>query len=117
MNQACRRNEPVEAGRLRHRVTIETPTRTVNATSGEKIPAFNATATVWAEVKPLTAKEQIRAGQTDVNATHVVSMRYRTDVTEQCRLNFGGRILNITGVVNVEERSAELQILATEVRS
>lgn len=110
----------MEAGRLRWRVTIQHPTRTVSNTSGEKAVAFgtnDADVTVWAEIKPVTAREQIQATQTQGIATHVITMRYRDDVTDQCRIKFGDRIFNITGVINPEELGVSLQILATEVKS
>lgn len=110
----------MEAGRLKHRVTIQRPTRTVSPTSGEKRVAWPEGAagdTVYAEVRPRSARERLEAAQIDASGTYVVSMRYSIytqNLSTDDRLLFNGKVLNITGIINVGERNVEIQALATE---
>jgi SPP1 family predicted phage head-tail adaptor len=104
----------IEAGQLRHRVTIERPTRTEHPATGERLLAWQDVATVWAGVRPLTAREAAANAQTQANVTHEVTMRYTSALTADCRLRFGGRVLDITGIRNVDERNRELRVSAVE---
>ena len=49
------------AGALNSRVAIQSPTMTQDA-AGQPIPAWNAVATVWANIRHLNGVESIKAG-------------------------------------------------------
>lgn len=104
----------MRAGRLRHRVTIETPGGSASA-FGEVAQSWSTVATVWAAVEPTSSRERVENEQTKAFTTHRIHMRYRSDVTTAERVVFNSRTLNITSVVNPDERDATLELLCTEV--
>lgn len=105
----------MNAGDLRHRVTIQSPTRSVDARTGQRSPGSWAdVATVWAAVWPRATREGEIAGRQEQTITHEVRMRYTPALNAECRLKFGTRILSIVGVDNVDERNRELRITAKE---
>ena len=71
--------------------------------------------TVWARIEPITGREYWNAEQVKSELTHMVVIRYMTNVTSRCRLLFNNRILNILGVVNVEEQDVFLQLRCKEL--
>lgn len=85
------------AGDLRHRITIETPTRQVDET-GETIVTWSASAEYWAEVKPLGSREVVVADQVQGQASYLVRMRWNPPViTSDCRIVWNGKTLNLSG--------------------
>jgi len=105
----------MEAGKLIHRVTIQTPTRDESAVSGRVKETFSDTATVWAQVKPRSASRREIGAQEIGMATHDISMRYTPDLVEGCRLKFGTRIFRLIGPpINVDERNIELRMAVIE---
>lgn len=105
----------MDAGRLRHYIQVKRPTTTRNAL-GEPVQTFASVGGFQAEIKPTSARERLMNNSITTEVTHVITMRYAPDVSEDCRIAFGDRTFEIVGIVNVEERNVELQILAAEQR-
>lgn len=105
----------IDAGQLRHLITLQTPTRTPSALTNEMQLAWTDTRTVWASVKPASAKDLPNYQTNQALITHEVICRYSDDITSDCRFNYNGRILNIVGVpMNQEERNVTLKIMCSE---
>jgi SPP1 family predicted phage head-tail adaptor len=98
------------AGRLRERITIQSAT-TTQAASGQPIRTWSAIATsVPAEVLAVNGGETVRGRQVSANAKYVVTVRYRSDVTEQMRLVWNGQALNIVWLGDPYGDRRELRI-------
>ena len=82
----------MKAGSLNRRVEILKPPAGVLRTAYGDIPQteYTAEATVWAEVRDLTANELLRAQQVQSDATSLVRIRFRKDITFQHRLRVIG---------------------------
>ena len=104
----------MRAGRLRQRVTIETPAGSAS-TFGEVAQSWSTVATVWAAVEPTSSRERVENEQVKTFTTHRVLIRHRADVTATERVTFGSRTLNILSVINPNEQNATLELLCTEV--
>lgn len=105
----------MQAGKLRHRITIESPADTQGATFGEAKLTWSTFASVWAAVEPIGGKELLRADHVAGGLTHRVSLRYIAGVTAKMRINFNGRHLNIAAPpINKDERNIELELLCME---
>lgn len=105
---------PLRAGQLRHLLTIQTPTDSIDGTGAVKSTWATLT-TAWGAVWPVSAKEYIAAGQLFTNLTHRVRIRYTgSSLTTKCRIKFGTRYLDIKGIVNTEERNEMLDLMCTE---
>lgn len=107
----------VDPGRLRHQVQIRKPgTRTPDGGGGftrKYRPVVDGI--VWAEVRPIQGNERIRAMQTAANATHQVTMRYRSDLTADHQLIHEGRTLKIVSPpVDLDEQHQWLELLCRE---
>lgn len=99
-------------------VTIETPV-TVN-TDGVPTETWGTTATdVPAQVIARESMTVKQAAGVQPTTSHLVRMRIRSDVTSQCRLKLGTRILNIMGPPRrvPEARSVELVMECLEVEA
>ncbi|HUW31463.1 MAG TPA: phage head closure protein [Planctomycetota bacterium] len=106
---------PLQAGKLNHRVAIQSSTSTQGAT-GEPTKAWATDATVWASVEPIAGREYFAAQQVAADVTHRVRMRYRSDVTitPLKRLLIGARIIEIVSALNIADGKAEWEILCRE---
>lgn len=104
----------MRAGRLRNQVTIQTPTETRSATSGQVTKTWATLDTVWAGIEPLSGRELIAAGAEQSEHDIRIVCRYLAGLTTQCRVVFGSRIFQILGVVNRNERGAEMELRCTE---
>jgi len=105
----------MQAGKLRHRVTIQTPTETQNAV-GEVTRSWAAftDGVVWAAVEPMNGREILMAQQMTSTATTKVTIRYLAGVTSKMRVLFGTRTFEIEYVLNPLERNAEQVLLCRE---
>lgn len=95
----------MNAGDLRERVTVLAHRETKNA-MGEVVPVYDQTfAEVWASVQGVTAREFLLAGQQQTEISHRVRMRYLTGLTQQMRLSWRGRTLEIISILERNNRS------------
>ena len=114
----------MKAGQLRHRVTIESPTRARDA-NGQNIPTWTEVDTVAARIKDLSAR-QIALNQASTNtatATYEITIRFLKSLQQLHRIRFDdnktgtvvARYFTINDIDDVEERGIEQVIKATEV--
>ena len=101
------------ASRLRKRVTLQSLSLTADG-GGGAARGWQDVATLWAEVVPLRGAESLQAEKVTAEITHLLRLRYRSDVTPDKRLLLGGRALNIRAVLNVGERGRELEVYCEE---
>lgn len=104
----------LEAGKLRHRITIFETTTTRDSTSGDMVDSTSELATVSASVIQMSGRELVNAQQVQPDATYKVNLRYLADVTPDDFFTFNSRKFNILNVNNKEERNIELELLAKE---
>jgi SPP1 family predicted phage head-tail adaptor len=104
----------VQAGKLDKQLTILAPSHTQN-NAGETTTTYEELATVWAQVRQPSASETIRNADTTAQAQYAIRIRWRDDVTAACRLEYQGRTLEISQVIEGHRRRTELQLVAHEV--
>jgi SPP1 family predicted phage head-tail adaptor len=107
----------MRAGKLRHRVTVQSPAGTRDAVGERQTTWTDVAANVPASIEPLAAREQFLAAQAQASTTHRVRLRYSSDLSAlnaSWRIKFGDRVLVIDGVRNIEERNMEFELLCTE---
>lgn len=105
-----------QAGRLRHRVTIQQATVTLQ-TSGGPVRAWTDVATVWAQVRTQNGGEQRNEGADQVVATlyYAVTIRYRAGLEPTMRVLWGGRVLEVTAIQEPDNRQRILTLMCQEV--
>ena len=90
----------MQAGRLRHRINIESQALQTADDYGQQAVAWSAIASgVAAEVSTLGGLEAWRAKQTQPEATVSVLIRYNSDVTSAVRFVFESRYLYPVSIV------------------
>ncbi len=109
----------MRAGDLRHRITIERPSSTVDD-FGQPIPGgWQEVASVWANIKPVSGREKLRAGAVESTLSHTVLVRYQSGLlpsasADAWRINYGGRLLAIHAAMVVDERGQWIIFDCTE---
>lgn len=105
----------MQAGKLRHQVTIQEPVTAQNPDTGSVNKTWRDVAIVWAEVYPLSAREFIAAQASQGEITTRITIRFRTGITRKHRIIFRGGIYNIEGVLPDPESGREyLTLLCSE---
>ena len=104
----------MQAGKLRHRIELQTSTDSQNAT-GENIQSWAKTADLWASIEDLSGRELLLAQQVEAEVTTRVVIRYRAGVTAKQRIVSGSRTLEIESVIDSEGRERRLELLCKEL--
>lgn len=97
----------MDAGRLRHRVTIQSVTETRDTTTGAIATSWADVATVWAAIEPLSGREFIAAQGAQAEIVARILIRYRDDVVAKMRVVSGSRVYNIRAVLPDKESGTE----------
>ncbi|HHK7966975.1 TPA: phage head closure protein [Serratia marcescens] len=90
----------MQAGKLRHRITLQRPGKVQNPDNGEMEDAWLDLTTIWAEVVPLSAREFVAAQAMQNAVTTRITIRYRQDIKPKYRILFRGKIFNIEGILS-----------------
>ena len=77
----------------------------------EYTPAFE----VWVELKPLNMRERERAAAVGRTVSHSIDCHWHPDLNGSCRLNYQGRVFDISDILNVDEQNKMFKIVAHEV--
>jgi SPP1 family predicted phage head-tail adaptor len=104
----------MQAGKLRHRVILQTPTITANS-YGEPIETFVNTATIWASVEPLSGRDYFKSMKDNAEITHKVTIRYRSDIKPTLRFLFGTRVFDILYFTLPDNRNISVECWCREV--
>jgi len=102
-----------KVGKYRNRIIIQMAELTSNGYGGYS-KTYSTRATIWASVIPLSGNEAVRYKQVYPTVQYKITLRYRADITTDCRIYYRGLYHNIKNIINVDNRDAEL-ILLTEV--
>lgn len=104
----------MRAGRLRHRVTIQTSKRTQDR-YGSVIHEWIDGPEIWASVEPIRGREYFAAQQVQSETTFRVRCRYHPELVgpnaNTRRLIFEGRIFEIEAVLDTAMRHRQLEIM------
>lgn len=107
----------MDAGRLRKLVSIRQQS-TTRDTLNQSLSVWNQipNGQVWACVEPQTAAESFKDGANQDMISHIVTLRYRSDLTADMAIYFLTRRLAFVGIIDVDERHEWLQINCVEAR-
>lgn len=100
-------------GALNKLITIQYTTKVPNGMGG-----FTSTwadhDTAWAAIWPVSASEQVQAGQQVMTITHNIRIRYRSKFKPSWRIRFGDRYFAIVSVTNPNESNRWLDLMCKE---
>ena len=97
---------PIEAGRLRHRVTLEEFVEIRNS-AGERESIWQFVAYLWAAIEPSSAREFVAAQQMQSKVSARITIRYRSGVNAGMRILHRGTVYNIEGVLADKDSGIE----------
>lgn len=104
----------IDPGRMRERVTVQVASGTTNAL-GETVLTWATSSSVWASVEGVSAREALEAGQQEVTITHRVRLRYLPGLTQNMRLAWRNRTLNIVSLLEYGNRTEHVAICEEQV--
>ena len=104
----------MQAGKLRHRVTIEQVSTAPNS-FGEPVETWAPFVTVWASREDLSGRELFVAQQWRADVTTRFELRYVAGLTPAMRVIDNGPLYNIARVADKDGRGRTLTIIATRV--
>jgi len=100
-------------GQLRDRITIETESDVADDHGGFD-RSWVTLATVWACVRPANAQETFFAAKRRHTVTHVIDLRFRSDILSVMRVSFDARIFHIHGILNPDARKRFTKLMVEE---
>ena len=77
---------------------------------GETVLAWSTYDTVWASVEGVSSREALDAGKIDIQVSHRVRMRYLSGMTQNMRLSWRDRTLEIVSLLEYGNRSEHVLI-------
>jgi SPP1 family predicted phage head-tail adaptor len=89
----------MQAGKLRHLVTIQLDEGLQNSDTGVITNDWQPFVTVWAEVRPLSAREFIAAAASQSKVTATVKIRYLAGIKPSMRIVDGEHTYQIEGAL------------------
>lgn len=105
--------EATPLSKMRRRVQVQSRTVTQD-TYGAASQTWATVAVRWASVEPLSGREQWQAQQARPDVTHRVRLRRLAGLTARHRFLIDGRVLNITSVLDIEDRHRLHECLCVE---
>jgi len=105
----------MEAGRLRHQITIQTATQTQDATTGELVTTWQTLGTCRAAVEPLKGREAIFGNQVIAEMDTRIIVRWSnltSQITALHRIVHQGFLFNVVSVANLKMGQREIEIMA-----
>ena len=104
----------LSAGKLRHRVTLESQQQTQNQYGGIET-TWVEQGRAWAEVAPQSGREYVAARQVQNEVTTRITIRYRDDIDATWRIRHRGRIFDIQAVLpDAGSGLAHLSLMCSE---
>jgi SPP1 family predicted phage head-tail adaptor len=108
----------MQSGQLRKRVVFQQRSTSLDG-YGQQLTTWTDMFTAWAEIEALTARELFAAQAVQSESTHKITVRYRPEfanptATNALRITYQGRIFNISGATDPDERKRTVSIMAAE---
>lgn len=103
----------MRAGRLRHRLVLQSKTLTSNA-YGEQIVTWSDEDTVWGAIEPVGGREYFAQDQTQAEARVRIVIRYHSTIDETWRVKNGGLYYNVVSVINHDMRDRMITLMCRE---
>jgi SPP1 family predicted phage head-tail adaptor len=105
----------MKAGALRNLLILKRDVGTTQGVDGHITPDEQVVATVWAEILTGSGREVFRAQQMQADTTHVITIRYRSDVDETwwgVEKNGAQETFQFLAVFDPDRKRKQLTILA-----
>lgn len=102
---------------LNHRVVLQREKRD-NGNDGyhdDYDDRFENITEVWANIKPITIKQNFSRMKNDAEISHIITIRYRKDAKDCKRVIFNSRVFDVLGMFCPDENYKFLVFNAKEI--
>ena len=103
----------MEAGKLRHLVTLQRKTGAVD-TWGEPTDTWTDLASVWASIQPMAGREAFTGLELQALDMVRIGIRYTSGLVPTDRVNWNGRLYDILAIHNKDERNRAMELVVKE---
>jgi SPP1 family predicted phage head-tail adaptor len=103
----------MQAGRLRNQIVIESVAETRTGTGAVTL-VWSTFATVWAEKREMRGREFFAADARQDELTAVFVIRYFPGILPKMRVSFNGKVYDIKGVTDPDDRTREINLLCVQ---
>lgn len=103
----------VKVSRLNKRVTFQSFNKNRDSAAGFT-DEWTDYATVYGNIQPVSGREYMEGAAMQVEITHNITIRYRSDIKRDMRVICNGRTFEIEHVINYNEANKYLVIKAFE---
>jgi SPP1 family predicted phage head-tail adaptor len=104
----------IDPGKLRERITVEQAAEARNSL-GETVLSWATFAERWASVEGVSSREALELGRVEVSISHRVRLRYLDGMTQNMRIVWRGRTLEIVSLLEYGNRSEHVAICQESV--
>jgi SPP1 family predicted phage head-tail adaptor len=106
---------PLTSGELTRRVTIQSPSDADDGGGGSE-RTWTTVATVWAKIEPGTGREFLAAQQLTPELSHLITIRWRSDVNAKCRAVYGAQVFAIEAVADIDTKHERLVLYSSQLQ-
>ena len=102
-----------DAGKRDRRITIQKPGTELDSYGQIAATGWSDVATVWANIRPVSGREKLRAGAVESALSHTVCILYQDRLmppttVDAWRIKFGSRLFNIVAAYSPNEAREEI---------
>lgn len=102
-----------DPGKLNRRLVLEAPLEADDGAGGVS-RTYDAMASLWASVTPVSAQEEIEAARLGARVTHRIGIRFSGDITTRHRFRDGSAVYRIVSLRDRDGRKRFLDIAAEQ---
>ena len=100
-------------GSLRHRLTVERAQKVDDGSGGVDV-TWVSVAQVWAELHASSGRERVENQRVSGDVTHMIIVRYRTDILPEMRFRRANRVWEILASYDPDGRGRRLHCMCEE---
>lgn len=102
------------AGQRDKLVTIEYPVESRDAEYSAPTSVWLPFGRVWARIEPLSGREYFLNRETQTDVSVRMTMDYRAGITNKMRVNYRGKLYQITTVIDPNEAHEEIELMCSD---
>jgi SPP1 family predicted phage head-tail adaptor len=102
-----------EVGKMSHLMIVQSQTAVADGMGGSSITWTNG-ASLWADLRPVSATERTQSDRLMLDVTHTAIVRHTSISATTQRLTIGSRVFNIVGVYDADESRSHLVLTLRE---
>ena len=112
----------MSVGKMRSRIQLQQKSTNTDGGGSAAVITWTTFATTFGSIEPKSGQERLFGDQLQEPITHIITVRFRTDLTFNNRLKYSAinsgvavsRVFNIKRVINKDNQNKYLEVLCVE---